>query len=176
MNSYKNKFIYWTLLSHKHWQFHIAATENGLCFIGSQNENFEELNIWARKKLSQHILTCNPNYLQTYTKEIIEYLEIQREAFTFPIDAYGTEFQLSVWNTVREIPYGKTYSYSKIAETIQKPTAVRAVATAIAANPLLITIPCHRVIGKNGKLTGFRGGLEMKKALLTLEKSQVECI
>ena len=58
----------------------------------------------------------------------------------------------------------------------KKPTAVRAVATAIAANPLLITIPCHRVIGKNGKLTGFRGGLEMKKALLTLEKSQVECI
>lgn len=92
MNSYKNKFIYWTLLSHKHWQFHIAATENGLCFIGSQNENFEELNIWARKKLPQHILTCNPNYLQTYTKEIIEYLEIQREAFTFPIDAYGPNF------------------------------------------------------------------------------------
>ncbi|EEK77424.1 Methylated-DNA--protein-cysteine methyltransferase [Bacillus cereus R309803] len=114
--------------------------------------------------------------MQTYTKEIIEYLENNRETFTFPIDAYGTSFQLSVWNTVREIPYGKTYSYSEIAEKMQKPTAIRAVATAIAANPLLITIPCHRVIGKNGKLTGFRGGLEMKKELLILEKSQVECI
>lgn len=121
-------------------------------------------------------MACNPNYLQSYAKEVIEYLESKRENFTFPIDAYGTDFQLSVWNAVREIPYGKTYSYSEIAERMQKPTAVRAVATAIAANPLLITIPCHRVIGKNGKLTGFRGGLEMKKELLTLEKSQVKCI
>ncbi|PFB80492.1 cysteine methyltransferase [Bacillus anthracis] len=169
MNSYKNKFIYWMLLTHKNWQFHIAATENGLCFIGSQDESLEELNTWARKKLPQHILTCNPDYLQTYTKEVIEYLESKRETFTFPIDTYGTDFQLSVWNTVREIPYGKTYSYSEIAERIQKPTA-------IAANPLLITIPCHRVIGKNRKLTGFRGGLEMKKELLTLEKSRVKCI
>lgn len=176
MNSYKNKYIYWTLLTHKNWCFHIAATENGLCFIGSQDENFEELTIWARKKLPQYKLTHSPGYLQTYAKEIIEYLENKRETFTFPIDAYGTSFQLSVWNTVRKIPYGKTYSYSEIAEKMQKPTAIRAVATAIAANPLLITIPCHRVIGKNGKLTGFRGGLEMKKELLILEKSQVECI
>lgn len=116
MNSYKNKYIYWTLLTHKNWCFHIAATENGLCFIGSQDENFEELTIWARKKLPQYKLTRNPDYLQTYTKEIIEYLENNRETFTFPIDAYGTSFQLSVWNTVREIPYGKTYSYSEIAE------------------------------------------------------------
>ncbi|MBE7096218.1 methylated-DNA--[protein]-cysteine S-methyltransferase [Bacillus cereus] len=176
MKPHENKTIYWTLLVHKHWRMHIAATSNGLCFIGSQNETFEELNTWARKKLPQHILACNPDYLQSYTKEVIEYLESKRETFTFPIDAYGTDFQLSVWNTVREIPYGETYSYSEIAERMQKPTAVRAVATAIAANPLLITIPCHRVIGKNGKLTGFRGGLEMKKVLLTLEKSQVECI
>ncbi|PFV84152.1 cysteine methyltransferase [Bacillus sp. AFS059628] len=176
MNSYKNKFIYWMLLTHKNWQFHIAATENGLCFIGSQDESLEELNAWARKKLPRHILTCNPDYLQTYTKEVIQYLESKRETFTFPIDAYGTDFQLSVWNAVREIPYGKTYSYSEIAKRIQKPTAVRAVATAIAANPILITIPCHRVIGKNGKLTGFRGGLEMKKELLTVEKSRVKCI
>ncbi|MFQ6339024.1 methylated-DNA--[protein]-cysteine S-methyltransferase [Bacillus sp. AF62] len=176
MNSYKNNYIYWTLLTHKNWRFHIAATENGLCFIGSQDENFEELNIWARKKLPQHILTHSPDYLQIYTQEVIEYLENKRETFTFPIDSYGTNFQLSVWNTVREIPYGKTYSYTEIAERIQKPKAARAVASAIAANPLLITIPCHRVIGKNGKLTGFRGGLEMKKKLLTLEKLQVEFI
>ncbi|CKF00949.1 methylated-DNA--[protein]-cysteine S-methyltransferase [Bacillus paranthracis] len=176
MNSYKNKFIYWMLLTHKHFQFHIAATENGLCFIGSQNENFEELNIWARKKLPQHILIHSPDYLQVYTKEIIEYLENKRETFTSPIAAYGTAFQLSVWSMVREIPYGKTYSYTEIADKIQKPTAVRAVASAIAANPILIMIPCHRVIGKNGKLTGFRGGLEMKKELLALEKLQVEFI
>ena len=120
-------------------------------------------------------MTHSPGYLQIYTQEVIEYLENKRETFTFPIDAYGTNFQLSVWNTVREIPYGKTYSYTEIAERIQN-LKLCAVASAIAANPLLITIPCHRVIGKNGKLTGFRGGLEMKKKLLTLEKLQVEFI
>lgn len=114
MNSYKNKFIYWTLLTHANWKFHIAATESGLCFIGSQDEQFEELNIWARKKLPQYILIHSPDYLQVYTKEIIEYLKNKRETFTFPIDAYGTAFQLSVWNTVREIPYGKHILIQKL--------------------------------------------------------------
>ncbi|EJP91632.1 MULTISPECIES: methylated-DNA--[protein]-cysteine S-methyltransferase [Bacillus] len=174
MKPYENKTIYWTLLIHKHWRMHIAATSNGLCFIGSQNETFEELNTWASKKLPQHTLIQNPDYLQTYTKELIEYLETKLETFTIPIDVYGTAFQLAVWNTVREIPYGETHSYSEIAERIQKPNAVRAVGTAVGANPLLITIPCHRVIGKNGKLTGFRGGLAMKKELLKLEALREE--
>lgn len=101
-------------------------------------------------------------------------METKLETFTIPIDVYGTAFQLAVWNTVREIPYGETHSYSEIAERIQKPNAVRAVGTAVGANPLLITIPCHRVIGKNGKLTGFRGGLAMKKELLKLEALREE--
>lgn len=79
MNSYKNKFIYWTLLTHANWKFHIAATESGLCFIGSQDEQFEELNIWARKKLPQYILIHSPDYLQVYTKEIIEYLKTREK-------------------------------------------------------------------------------------------------
>ncbi|MED0906231.1 cysteine methyltransferase [Bacillus cereus] len=174
MKPYENKTIYWTLFVHENWRMHIAATSNGLCFIGSQNDNFEELNTWAKRKLPQHTFIQNPDYLQTYTKELIEYLETKLETFTIPIDVYGTAFQLAVWNTVREIPYGETHSYSKIAEKIQKPNAVRAVGTAIGANPLLITIPCHRVIGKNGKLTGFRGGLEMKKELLKLEALREE--
>ncbi|EJS58649.1 methylated-DNA--[protein]-cysteine S-methyltransferase [Bacillus cereus] len=174
MKPYENKTIYWTLFVHENWRMHIAATSNGLCFIGSQNDNFEELNTWAKRKLPQHTFIQNPDYLQTYTKELIEYLETKLETFTIPIDVYGTAFQLAVWNTVREIPYGETHSYSEIAEKIQKPNAVRAVGTAIGANPLLITIPCHRVIGKNGKLTGFRGGLEMKKELLKLEALREE--
>ena len=81
-------------------------------------------------------MTHSPGYLQIYTQEVIEYLENKRETFTFPIDAYGTNFQLSVWNTVREIPYGKTYSYTEIAERIQKPKGVRAVASLV----LLLTL------------------------------------
>ncbi len=97
----------------------------------------------------------SPDYLQVYTKEIIEYLENKREPL-HPLSLLTElHFNYLFGVTVREIPYGKTYSYTEIADKIQKPTAVRAVASAIAANPILIMIPCHRVIGKNGKLTGF---------------------
>lgn len=130
----------------------------------------------GQKKTATIYIDSQSRLLASIYKRNYRVFKNKRETFTFPIDAYGTAFQLSVWNTVREIPYGKTYSYTEIADRIQKPTAVRAVASAIAANPILITIPCHRVIGKNGKLTGFRGGLEMKKELLVLEKLQVEFI
>ena len=86
------------------------------------------------------------------------------------MDLHGTPFQQSVWKALQEIPYGQTVSYSDIAERIEKPNAVRAVGTAIGANPVLIIVPCHRVIAKSGKLSGFRAGLEMKEQLLGLEK------
>ncbi len=92
-----------------------------------------------------------------------------RKNFTIPFDFHGTTFQLDVWKALSEIPYGQTKSYSEIANQIQKPRAVRAVGSAIGANPILITVPCHRVIGKNGALTGYRGGMEMKTKLLKLE-------
>jgi methylated-DNA-[protein]-cysteine S-methyltransferase len=81
----------------------------------------------------------------------------------------GTDFQLSVWNKLREIPYGETRSYAQIAKAIGKPKAVRAVGTANGSNPLAIVVPCHRVIGSSGKLTGYGGGLGLKKRLLELE-------
>ncbi|KEK21953.1 methylated-DNA--[protein]-cysteine S-methyltransferase [Bacillus gaemokensis] len=171
MESTTNQIIYWTLLVYKKWHMHLAATPQGLCFIGSQQQDFDELTTWAKKRFPKHTLVQDNLQLQPYIQELIEYLEKQREVFTCPIDIQGTPFQLTVWNALREIPYGKTYSYSDIAQHIQKPKSVRAVGTAIGANPLLITIPCHRVIGKNGRLTGFRGGLEMKEKLLALEKS-----
>ena len=95
-------------------------------------------------------MTHSPGYLQIYTQEVIEYLENKRETFTFPIDAYGTNFQLSVWNTVREIPYGKTYSYTEIAERIQKPKAVRAVASAIPLTLFLLPFLVTALLGRMG--------------------------
>jgi methylated-DNA-[protein]-cysteine S-methyltransferase len=107
--------------------------------------------------------------LRPYTDELEEYFRGKRKNFLQPLDLYGTPFQLSVWNALRKIPYGHTQSYSEIADYIQKPASVRAVGAAIGANPILIVVPCHRAIGKNGKLTGYRGGLEIKKQLLQLE-------
>lgn len=158
-----------TTLSHKKWTITIAATDNGLCYIGSQNEPFEELEKWITKHFPSSQVIENNEKLIPYTKELKEYFDGERQVFTIPFDLSGTEFQKNVWKSLCEIPYGKTTCYSEIAKQIENPKAVRAVGTAIGANPLPIVIPCHRVIGKNGSLTGYSGGLEMKKQLLDIE-------
>lgn len=104
-------------------------------------------------------------------RQLQEYFAHKREQFTFPVNMIGTSFQKKVWKALCEISYGKTCSYQDIAMKINQPKACRAVGGAIHRNPLLIVVPCHRVIGKNGDLVGFGCGLPMKKALLSLEKS-----
>ncbi|XLG08769.1 O6-methylguanine-DNA methyltransferase [Bacillus subtilis] len=154
----------------KDWNFYIASTLKGLVFVGSQNKPIEELFEWARKRFPGSLLVEDDDKLEPYAVEITQYLEGKRKNFTVPVEYAGTQFQLAVWNALCEIPYGQTKSYSDIANEINKPAAVRAVGAAIGANPVLITVPCHRVIGKNGSLTGYRGGFEMKTLLLDLEK------
>jgi methylated-DNA-[protein]-cysteine S-methyltransferase len=151
------------------WKLYIAATSIGLCYVGSQNKPFEELSDWTEKHFPGNQLVQDDEKLEHYVSELIEYFQGKRKSFTVPFDYHGTPFQLAVWNALCEIPYGETKSYSDIATHIQKPAAVRAVGAAIGANPVLISVPCHRVIGKSGKLTGYRGGLEMKTQLLKLE-------
>lgn len=97
------------------------------------------------------------------------YFAGKRTAFDLPLAPRGTAFQLAVWNELQRIPYGQTRSYREIAIAIGKPEAIRAVGTANGANPLPIVVPCHRVIGSNGSLTGFGGGLPAKRFLLDLE-------
>ena len=103
-------------------------------------------------------------------QQLGEYLDGKRKSFGIPLDLKGTSFQESVWKELQNIPYGGVVSYSDIANKIGRPKAVRAVGAANGANPVMIVVPCHRVVAKSGQLTGFRGGLEMKKALLALEK------
>lgn len=102
--------------------------------------------------------------------QLREYFAGKRTTFDLPLSPRGTAFQLSVWNELRRIPYGETRSYRDVALAIGKPEAIRAVGTANGANPLPIVIPCHRVIGSNGSLTGFGGGLKAKRFLLDLEQ------
>lgn len=92
------------------------------------------------------------------------------EEFRLPLQMEGTDFQLRVWRLLREVPYGQTCSYRDLAVAMGKPNAVRAVGAANGANPLPIVVPCHRVIGSNGSLTGYGGGMALKKRLLDLEK------
>ena len=98
--------------------------------------------------------------------------EKQLNVFDLPLQMKGTQFQQEVWQALQEIPYGETRTYSDIAVAIGRPKATRAVGMANHCNPLAIIVPCHRVIGKNGSLTGYAGGLEKKQALLALESSE----
>lgn len=103
-------------------------------------------------------------------RELYEYLEGERRAFTFPYRLVGTPFRLQVWKELEKVPYGETTTYKRLAEAIGRPGAYHAVGGAVGANPLGIVVPCHRVIGTNGSLTGYAWGLPMKEALLELER------
>lgn len=106
--------------------------------------------------------------------QITEYLEGRRREFDFPCRLRGTEFQQKVWRALRAIPYGETRTYGEIAAAVGNPKAARAVGMANHQNPVLIAVPCHRVIGADGSLVGYGSGLDMKEALLRLEKETVQ--
>ena len=108
--------------------------------------------------------------LELAARELAEYFEGKRREFTVPLAPEGTAFQRKVWDALREVPYGETESYKDIAVRIGKPGAAIAVGQANSRNPIPIIIPCHRVIGSDGKLVGYAGGLHIKIALLELEK------
>jgi methylated-DNA-[protein]-cysteine S-methyltransferase len=162
--------VFWARLVHDEWKVYLAVTTKGLCYVGSQNKPFDELASWVQKHYPHSILIQDVERVEPYIIELIEFFKGERTDFTIPFDVSGTPFQHAVWDALRGIPYGQTRSYSDIANQIQKPSSVRAIGGAIGENPTLITVPCHRVIGKNGSLTGYRGGLDMKTKLLHLER------
>lgn len=119
----------------------------------------------------QKALLQTTELLSMATIQLDEYFQGKRTVFSLPFKLTGTPFQLAVWKELQNIPYGKTTSYKEIAQKINKPKAYRAVGMANNKNPLPIIIPCHRVIGSNGKLIGYAGGLKLKNYLLELEQS-----
>ena len=161
--------IYWTRLTIERWPLIIATTEKGLCFVGGLNDEVEELVKWQQRKLPSYTLQQNHEQLSQYFSWFEKYFNQEFVPFVLPIDLVGTLFQQKVWQALQQTPFGQTKSYSDIANMILQPTAVRAVGGAIGANPIAIVIPCHRVIGKNSSLTGYRGGIPMKISLLENE-------
>lgn len=108
--------------------------------------------------------------LEQAVRELQEYFAGKRKIFQVPLSLHGTDFQMKVWKELMKIPYGETRSYKQIAEAVGNPLAYRAVGMANNRNPVGIIVPCHRVIGMNGGLTGYAGGMEIKRKLLELEK------
>ena len=112
--------------------------------------------------------------LREGARQLREYFAGRRERFDLPLAAEGTAFQKSVWRAIAKVPAGRTASYGDLARRIGRPSAVRAVGAAVGRNPLSVVVPCHRIVGSDGSLTGYAGGLGRKRALLALERVEVE--
>ena len=138
----------------------ISITDNGKCIIA----------IDFGKTVSEGIEIKETDIIKETYKQLNEYFNGKRKEFNIPLEMEGTDFQKSVWNALRNIPYGETCSYKDIAAMIGNEKASRAVGMANNKNPIPIIVPCHRVIGANGKLVGYGGGLELKTKLLDIEK------
>lgn len=140
----------------------LQANDQGLLGVWFETQTTQP------KELGRH---CEKDpILVRAIKQLEEYFLKQRTSFDLPVSVKGTEFQQSVWQALTTIPYGATWSYQDLANAIGNPKAVRAVGLANGKNPLSIIVPCHRVVGKDGKLTGYAGGVERKAKLLEFEK------
>ncbi|WP_180066346.1 methylated-DNA--[protein]-cysteine S-methyltransferase [Acinetobacter sp. YH12129] len=147
-------------------QLKLVAHETALVAVLWENENPNRVRLAALVEDRQHLI------LLKTAQQLNEYFAGKRQQFDLPLDFEGTAFQQQVWQALLTIPFGETRSYKQIAEQIGNVKAVRAVGAANGKNPISIIAPCHRVVGANGKLVGFAGGLENKEILLKIEKLQ----
>lgn len=146
----------------------LARSEKGVCTVllgDSQAELLEDL----QQRLPKAKLVKNDQALAASLKTVTEFLDKPLTPLDFPLDIQGSDFQKSVWAVLQTIPVGQTLSYSDVAKRLHKPKAVRAVANACAANPLALVIPCHRILRADGGISGYRWGVERKRALLAKE-------
>jgi methylated-DNA-[protein]-cysteine S-methyltransferase len=142
----------------------LVASERGLAAILWQDDRADRVRLGAMAEAPDH-----PVLVET-KRQLGEYFAGTRHRFDLPLDFHGTDFQKSVWAALLTIPFGETRSYAEIARQLGRPTATRAVGAANGKNPISIVAPCHRVIGSDGSMTGFAGGLEGKRYLLELEQ------
>ena len=145
-----------------------------LCLLGfGDREMRRAVDDQIRKKLDAEFVERSDEVLEQTMKQVDEYLNGNRNEFDMPLLMVGTDFQKRVWKALTRVPYGATSTYGQIAEAIGSPKAVRAVGNATSVNPISIIVPCHRIIGGDGGLVGYGGGLPVKRRLLELERSNL---
>lgn len=150
----------------------VGATKTGVAYISTPREGelqrfFKGYEIQKEPEATEEKLISER--LSEAEKQLLAYDQGTLREFELPLHFVGTAFQQEVWHALKQQPYGTLTTYSELAEQINHPQAIRAVANAVGRNPLLVVVPCHRVIGKNGRLTGFRSGLSVKRSLLIRE-------
>lgn len=152
-----------------------GATSEGVCILEFINRVKLEKEIIDLQHLLHAVMLPGQNpYLDQLENELAEYFEGKRKVFSVPLHTPGNDFSQMVWKTIQEIPYGQTCSYKQQADSMNNPKAIRAIASANGRNRLAIIIPCHRVIGSDGSMTGYAAGIEKKKWLLKFERSHSE--
>ena len=163
--------LYWSSESSAQGMCTIIATEKGVCWMGTPGTSRESGVAWLERRMliAQMVETETIEPLRQAMEQLRRYFAGEHVQFSCPLDLRGTAFQVAVWEELYRIPYGQTRTYAQIAAQIGRPQAVRAVGAANGANPVAVIVPCHRVIGSNGTLTGYGGGLPMKHWLLALE-------
>lgn len=155
----------------------LGSFEGKLCLCDWAAEKHRDVvDIRLRKVLQADYEEKTSDIIQETRKQLDEYFDGRRTVFDIPLLFVGTDFQKKVWHKLLEIPYGTTISYGELAAQLGMPKAVRAVANANGANAISIIAPCHRVIGSDRSLTGYGGGLEAKRVLLTLELDKSKCL
>jgi AraC family transcriptional regulator of adaptative response/methylated-DNA-[protein]-cysteine methyltransferase len=147
----------------------VAATELGVCSV-MLGDDPHRLEAQLREQFPQAGIAADPEGIAGCLGVVLSFCELLPVGRDLPLDLRATAFQARVWQALREIPRGETRSYAEMARIVGRPAAVRAVARACASNPVAILVPCHRVVGGDGSLTGYRWGLERKKALLEMER------
>ncbi|MHA8048742.1 methylated-DNA--[protein]-cysteine S-methyltransferase, partial [Roseomonas mucosa] len=146
----------------------VGATEKGVCFLGF-GEDRDGLEGDLRHRFPRAEIRPAPEELAGILREVVGFIAEPKAALALPLDLRGTAFQRRVWEALQGIPLGETRSYGALARAMGEPKAVRAVARACARNPVSLAVPCHRVLGQDGGLTGYRWGVERKRALLAGE-------
>ena len=151
-----------------------GSSEKGLCLLDFKyRKSFPRILKRINEYYGGTVTYGTSKFIELAENELEKYLHGDLKIFTAPLDIRGTQFQLKVWNALLQIKYGKTASYLEIAKKIGKPTAVRAIANANGQNAIAVIIPCHRIIGSDGSLTGYGGGIKIKQKLLYLESESV---
>lgn len=146
----------------------VAATERGICAVSFGDDSESLRNELTDEFFAAEIAESDEG-LKDAVRSILKSLDGEKAILTLPLDLRASAFQMRVWSELRKIPYGETRSYAQVAEAVGNPKAVRAVARACATNPVALVNPCHRVVGSDGKLAGYKWGIERKKALLEKE-------
>ena len=163
-------FIYFAFGSSWLGTFLVAQSDNGICAI-LLGDDLDAMQQDLQQRFPDARLTLADNRFSHTVAQIADFINMPSRGLSFPLDIRGTPFQQKVWQALLEIPAGKTSSYTDIASRMGAPKSVRAVAGACAANALAVAIPCHRVVRSDGALSGYRWGVERKRALLERERT-----